>query len=53
MSDLFHKPAPKADPREKRCAGCRGPNAHCGDGGQWFCVACVHPSFWPKNRGRG
>lgn len=50
MSDLFSPQPPKADPREKRCADCKGKNAHCGDRGQWYCVGCVHPSYWPKNR---
>jgi ribosomal protein L37AE/L43A len=52
MTDLF-QPTPKTDPRVHLCADCRRPNAPCGVNGLWYCAACVHPSFWPKNRGRG
>lgn len=43
----------KTDPRTKRCAQCRSPLAHCENAGQWYCPGCVHPSYWPKNRGQG
>ena len=54
-ADLFSRtaPAPKVDPRVHVCADCKRPNAGCGVGNQWFCAACVHPSYWPKNRGQG
>lgn len=45
-------PAPaKTDPREKRCAACGGPRAHCGMAGQWFCVEHVPADFWPPESG--
>lgn len=38
------------DPREKRCATCQGPNAHCGIAGQWFCRRCVPADWAPVSR---
>ena len=48
MTDLFHDtPAQRVDPRNKTCATCGSDRAHCGMAGQWYCVGCVSPSYWP------
>jgi hypothetical protein len=49
MSTLFPTPKPQAaDPRDKRCATCQGPHAHCGIAGMWFCLRCVPADYWPQ-----
>lgn len=52
MTDLFTQPKPPAplDPRVHPCTACGHVHAPCGVAGQWFCLACVPPSYWPRNR---